>query len=131
MSKPSHGGYQNTGGAKRGRSLAENLSQTIREFPISGEGLFGTPGNNSGVRHITSQDPVSTSIRFFGLLTEGGDVLTHVPGKIVVKRTSDDAFITWRPVSSSDGTPAVDINVSKVVHGFVHSHKIHFEKGNQ
>lgn len=129
MSKPEHGGFQHTSGAERGRTLLDNLPQTTQEFPLTDDGLFGTPGNNSGVRHIASRDPIATSIRFYGLLTEGGDVLRKTE-KMTVKRLSDGAFITWRLVSSSDGSPAVDINMSRVVGGIVSTHKIHFIKEN-
>ena len=129
MSKAEHGGFQHTSGAERGRTLLDNLPQTTRDFPLTPDGLFGTPGYNNGVRHIASADPIATSIRFYGLLVEGGEVLRQ-SSTIVVKRMGDDAFVTWRLVSSSDGSPAVDINMSRVVGGVVRTHKIHFTKEN-
>ncbi len=127
MSKAEHGGFQHTSGAERGRTLLDNIPQTTQVFPLNPDGLFGTPGYNTGVRHIASTDPIATSLRFYGLLADGGTVLRQTE-KIMIKRMGDDAFITWRLVSSSDGSPAVDINMSRVVGGIVRTHKIHFTK---
>lgn len=129
MSKAEHGGFHHTSGAERGRTLLDNIPKTTQAFPLTPDGLFGTLGYNSGIRHIASVDPVATSTRFYGLLSEGGEVLRQSE-KIVVKRMGDDAFVTWRLVSSSDGSPAVDINMSRVVGGIVRTHKIHFTKEN-
>ena len=129
MSKAEHGGFLHTSGAERERTLLDNIPQTTQAFPLTPDGLFGTPGRNNGVRHIVSTDPIATSIRFYGLLSEGGTVLRQTE-KIVVRRMGDDAFVTWRLVSSSDGSPAVDINMSRVVGGIVRTHKIHFTKEN-
>ena len=130
MSKSEHGGFLHTSGARRGRTLLDNVLQTTREFPLTVDGLFGNAGNNSGVRHIESRDPIATSHKFYGLLTDGGETLRQTT-TMTIKKMSDGAIVTWRLVSSSDGSPAVDINMSRVVGGVVRTHKIHFIKERQ
>ena len=42
---------------------------------------------------------------------------------------ADGSIITWRSVSSSDGSPVVEINIKKSSHsGGLKEQKIHFEK---
>ena len=44
-----------------------------------------------------------------------------------ITQMSDGSVITWRKISSSDGTPVVEINISNSSHtGGIKQQKIHF-----
>ena len=123
------------GGADHYHSISENLPALKSKYHYE-NGYFGTKGDsssNSRVRHITSEDPVQTAKEFYDRVTYGG-IETPIYDKksnYIGKKTSleDGSVITWRNVSSSDGTPAVDINIEKSSNsGGIKQQKIHFEK---
>jgi hypothetical protein len=126
MSKFSHGGFPGTPGGNSGRTFTDNLPDLVKEFPLD-HGHFGKPSDktNSIARIIESPDPIATAERFFRLAAEGGTMRTDKPN-IKVAELKDGSFITFRVVSSSDGTPAVDLNLTPPT--YVKTRKIHFTK---
>ena len=123
------------GGTDHYHSIAENLPELKAQYPYK-DGYFGTKGDsssNSKVRHIESKDPVQTAREFYDKATHGGIETTIYDkrGNDIGQKTSlqDGSIITWRNVSSSDGTPAVDINIEKSSNsGGIKQQKIHFVK---
>ncbi len=133
MGKKIHGNFKYTVGSGD-HTIADNLSEVTKHFPLTAEGFFGTPGKNHGVRHIESSAPISTAYEFFNRLIEGYDTIEPITYKDGKRKgckvyMNDGSVITFRRKSTSDGTPAVDINIKTV--GRVRPHKIHFvKKGN-
>ena len=132
MGKGIHGGFRNTQGVGLHHSLNDNLPDVTRRFPLAPCGKFGERGRNNA-RVIKSSAPVGTAYEFFNRISAGYVKITAIPyrdggKKGCVATLKDGTKITIRKKSSSDGSPAVDINI--VSPGRVKPHKIHFVKEN-
>lgn len=96
------------------------------KFPLR-SGYFGSRGSSSTVRRIEADDPVTTALDFYRTAANGGIEIPLGNGRGVKSELSDGTKITMRLVSSSDGSPAVDINISKSDDpAGVKQQKIHF-----
>jgi hypothetical protein len=85
-------------------------------------GYFGVKGqsSSSSVRNMPGGN--TTAQDFFDNITNGYINEENIAGGGIVRTMPDGTNITYRPSSSSDGTPAVDIN-----HGSTYiPQKIHF-----
>lgn len=118
------------------RSIGENVEKTKKHFPFA-NGLFGEKGRsrNANIRNIASDDPSTTAKEFYDSIAYGGietvliDKKTGNP-KGMTTKMADGSIITWREVSTSDGSPAVDINIERSSDtNVVQQQKIHFVKG--
>jgi hypothetical protein len=111
-------------------SIVENLSSLVAEYDYN-NGYFGTKGEGRDfVRNIYSDDPVKTALSFYEKAAYGGIEREMDNGKGVYAKMSDGTIISYREVSSSDGSPAVEINIKKSdAHGGIKYQKIHFVKG--
>lgn len=126
------------GNADHYHSISENLPIMIEKYPYK-DGYFGEKGQsktNNRVRNIKSDDPSSTAREFYDGFTYGGiekPIYDSKTGKQNGWKTylADGSVITWRDVSHSDGSPAVDINIERSSNnGGVKQQKIHFVKGS-
>ena len=80
-------------------------------------------------RHIESKNPISTSTDFYNKLTHGAIEKNLPNGKGTVAKLADGTIVSYRKISSSDGTPAVDINIKRSKEsGGIKQQKIHFVK---
>ena len=118
------------------RSISENVTALKNDYPFLG-GYFGRKGEsstNSRVRNIESADPHATAKEFYNKAAYGGiesDIYNKKTGVVIGRKTklADGSIISWRDVSSSDGTPAVEINIEQSTsNGGVKQQKIHFVK---
>lgn len=118
------------GGTTHQHSMSHNINAIKSSYSIN-NGYFGEQGDSSkgSVRHIESDDPLATATDFYDQLAHGGIEKKMPNGKGHVTKMEDGTIITMRPVSSSDGSPAVDINIknSKNPSG-IKGQKIHFVK---
>lgn len=115
-------------------SVSENLPDLKKDYPLR-NGYFGSKADSKDdrVRHILSPDPVTTAKDFYDRISNGGiesdivDKNGNIKG--ATTKMADGTVVTWREVSSSDGTPAVDINIKKSTDsGGLKAQKIHFVK---
>lgn len=120
------------GGASHHHTISENISDVKSEYPYSG-GYFGKVGKsgNTHVRNIESDDPVADSKKFYDKIARGGvespikDKNGNVKGHL--SKMADGSIVSWREVSNSDGSPAVDINIERSSDsGGIKQQKIHF-----
>lgn len=127
-------GLSYKGGGFHYHSVSQNLPAMKKDYPIH-NGYFGTKGNSKddSVRHIKSSDPSATAKDFYSRISKGGverdivDKNGNIKGKTT--KMADGTVITWREISSSDGSPAVDINIKKSTDsGGLKIQKIHFVK---
>ena len=123
------GGFK--GGTDSWQSVGDNLSDLKDNYDYR-DGYFGDPSapKKPRIRHIEGDDPVSTARDFYDRATQGGIEEPLPNGKGVKTTMSDGTVITMREVSSSDGSPAVDINISRSsgTDG-IKGQKIHFVQG--
>ncbi len=101
-----HGYKGNTG---YHHSITENLPSLISEYDYH-NGYFGDKGKGRDfVRNIKSDDPVKTAQAFYDKAAHGGIEHQMENGKGVYAKMKDGSILSYREVSSSDGTPAVEI----------------------
>lgn len=112
-------------------SIMENLSSLKSEYKYH-NGYFGNPDRGRDfVRNIKSDDPVKTAQDFYDKAAHGGVEKQMNNGKGVYTKMKDGSILSYREVSSSDGSPAVEINIKQSSdHGDIKYQKIHFVKGS-
>ena len=112
-------------------SITENLPSLKSEYKYY-NGYFGDPGQGRDfVRNIKSDDPVKTAQEFYDKAAHGGIEKQLNNGKGVYTKMKDGSILSYREVSSSDGSPAVEINIKQSTdHGDIKYQKIHFVKGS-
>ena len=127
-------GLSYKGGANHYHSISENVPGLTKDYPLS-NGYFGTKGDSkdNSIRHIESSDPAATAKTFYDKASHGGieeDILDRKGNlKGATTKMADGTIITWREVSSSDGFPAIDINIKHSYDsGGLKGQKIHFVK---
>ena len=118
------------GGTVTYHSVGDNVSNTAKYYKYE-NGYFGDKAKKESIRHIYSNNIQSTAKDFYDKITYGGIEADIPNGNGMVTKLSDGTIVTWRNISSSDGSPAVDINIkySKNSDG-VKQQKIHFVKGD-
>lgn len=111
-------------------SITENLGSLTAKYDYS-NGYFGEQGKGrSFVRNISSDDPANTAKDFYDTAAHGGIEGAMYNGKGYVTKMKDGTILSYREVSSSDGSPAVEINIRQSDdNGDIKYQKIHFVKG--
>lgn len=125
---------QNSGGALLGgHRLEDNYVQLTNKFRITENGYFGQKsGDSSKVRQIITSDPLKEAFRFTQLASDVPVRCATITDKITgnVKgmkyQMRDGSHVVFRYYSTSDGSPAVSLNV--VGNQRIKSQKIHFIK---
>jgi hypothetical protein len=111
-------------------SIIENLSSLTSSYDYH-NGYFGKKGQGRDyVRNIFSNNPVKAAQVFYDKAAHGGIERTMANGKGHYTKMKDGSILSYREVSSSDGSPALEINIKKSTnHGDLKYQKIHFVKG--
>lgn len=111
-------------------SITENLPSLTSNYGYH-NGYFGVKGQGTNyVRNIASDNPVETARDFYDKASHGGIERPLDNGRGLYTKMKDGTILSFREVSASDGTPAVEINIKKSSdHGDVKYQKIHFVKG--
>lgn len=112
-------------------SITENLSSLKSDYKYQ-NGYFGDPGQGrSFVRNIKSSDPAKSAKDFYDKAAHGGIEKQMSNGKGAYTKMKDGSILSYRAVSTSDGSPAVEINIKQSNdHGEIKYQKIHFVKGS-
>ena len=120
-------GYK--GNADYHHSISENVG-TLKENYKFSNGYFGDPGQGrTFTRNVASDDPAAAAKDFFDKAAYGGIVSQMKNGKGETVKMKDGTIISYREVSKSDGTPAVEINISNSNDpAGIKKQKIHFVK---
>ncbi len=124
-------GHGFKGDAGHYHSITENLPALTSSYSYR-NGYFGVKGQGREfIRNITSNDPASTSQNFYDKAAYGGIERQMNNGKGVYTKMKDGSILSYRQISTSDGSPAVEINIrGSTDHGTVKYQKIHFVKGS-
>ena len=108
-------------------NIDENASKLVGKFAPNEYGNFGKPGKNT--RIIESDDPVSDSALFYEQIGKGGEISKLPRENGTSTRLDDGTIITYRVITSTTDSPAVQINVRKVEANVkINDQKIHFIK---
>lgn len=134
-----HGGFGKTKGTNletsnsndvltiKGTSPNNNIKSLINSYKYNKEnGKFGIKGKNSQI--IISNNPIKDSINFFNKISKSGIKKKLTNGKGQRVDFNDGTIITHRIVTSTKGSPAVDIRIIKRKKGEISAQKIHFIK---
>jgi len=124
------GGGSGNGPASRD-SLAGNFQKARDHFPTTLGGYFGTGRSGGKTRQIQSSDPMATAQKMFKTLSKGGKTaLLPKPGAMTAV-FKDGSRVNFRPTSTSDGSPVIEIAFPKPPRGIPASQKIHFVKDSE
>ena len=110
-------------------SLEDNIALTTIIYPLI-DGCFGQKGKSRGVREIHSRNYEAVAKNFFNAIARGGilDLCTIEGG--VVSRMKDGSVISYRRITSSVNSPAVEIRFRKLTSKYgIKNQKIHFVQG--
>ena len=116
------------GDTKYYRSIGQNLMIVSSTYEYD-NGRFGvnSPSTGNQTRNIASSDNLSTAKDFYDKIALGGIEKSYNNGKMKITKMADGTTITMREISSSDGTPVVEINIKGSTHtGGIKNQKIHF-----
>ena len=110
-----------------GKTFNDNLTSSfLKDYPVTKAGYFGKAGNSTSIREIQSADAYTTAQDFADRISEGSVSTKNITHGWVAT-LADGTRITYRVVTSSEGSPAVDINIEKGSYkGKVKTQKIHF-----
>lgn len=125
MGAQSGGGYATSPSSPE--QFGRNVDRLIREFPVDAQGKFGVKGKGKSQR-IYDAAPEAAARKFYETLGAGGD-FRPIPGKGYLRWFDDGTHVSYRPVSSSDGTPVIEITVYTQGSKLAPYQKIHFMKG--
>jgi len=106
-------------------SLEYNAHKMRGAYTLKANGYFGDATGHRRVRQIVSANALRSANDFFKQLTKGTTAKPLSNGKGYIARMPDGYTVTVRAVSSSDGSPAVDIHI-KCHEKTVKDQKIHF-----
>lgn len=110
------------------RSLFENIDSVIAYYPIF-DGYFGTKGKSRGVREIHSRDHEAAAKDFFNKIARGGVLDLRTISGGVVSRLKDGSIVSYRKITKSVNSPAVEIRFRHAETKFgIKDQKIHFVK---
>ena len=108
------------------RSLDQNIGTVIQSYPLT-NGYFGIKGSSRGIREIHSRNHEETAKDFFNKIAKGGILDLHTINGGVVSRLKDGTIVSYRKITSSTNSPAVEIRFRKLGTKFgINDQKIHF-----
>ncbi len=111
-------------------SLVDNINSTFKAYKYE-NGYFGIKGKSKqeSNRQINCSDHVAEAEAFYNKIAYGGIETTHDNDNRKQTKLKDGTIITFREITSTVGSPAVEINIKKSTNtGGVKKQKIHFEK---
>ena len=115
------------------RTLRENLSSVVNNYPLNDHGYFGHRGQSgkSWIRIIDCQDPVAEAIGFYQGISRGGIERPLANGHGIQAELSDGTVVLLRITTSSPGSPAVHIDIRRSNDPYgIRQQKIHFVRSS-
>ena len=108
------------------RTLEQNIKSVSESYPIT-NGYFGTKGSSRLIREIHARNHEQVAKDFFNKIAKGGILdLKTLPGGIV-SRLKDGSTISYRKITSSPNSPAVEIRFRSASSKYgINDQKIHF-----
>ena len=122
MGPHSGGGYSSSPSSFE--HLARNVDRLAQDYRLTPGGRFGEKGDNSRV--ITSENPNATAREFWKALSKGGRVRSLPNGKGEGAFFDDGSHVVFRPITSTENSPAISIRIMTKGRGIAANQKIHF-----
>ena len=106
-------------------SSADRNAEYVKEkYGLNENGYFAEKGKNCRV--YKSDDPIRDSIDFYQKFGRGGETKNLSNGKGTITTLDDGTIIVHRIITSTEGSPAVSINIKSPCS--IKTQKIHFIK---
>lgn len=120
------------GGITTYHTVSDNIPSTADKYEYS-NGYFGDKGQakvkNNYYRQVVCKDQYAEAKNFYDSIAHGGVEQQLPNGKGYITKLKDGTIITYRELTSTKGSPAIEINIKNTQNsGGVKSQKIHFEK---
>lgn len=118
------------GGTNTYHSISDNIGHTAENYHYE-DGYFGKKGKSTitSNREIDCDNPLNEANKFYNFIANGGIETTLENGKGLSTKLKDGTVITYREITSTLNSPAVEINIKKSTDtGGIKKQKIHFEK---
>ena len=109
-------------------SVADNLTQVAKRFPVSPAGYIGNGRRRGKVIQHYATNPAESAQNLFKLLSKGGKLIHSNDGRMITAKFSDGSRVVLRPFSGSDGSPAVEVYNPTPNAKLPPRQKIHFMK---
>lgn len=110
------------------KSVRENFARLGKKYPLSSEGYIGNGRQKDTVTQHHSKDPMASAKEVFAKLSKGGERVPLDNGKGTSSVFPDGSRVVFRPRSSSDGSPTVEVFSSSPGTSIPDRQKIHFMK---
>lgn len=108
------------------KNASDNLSRVSSIYKYH-NGYFGERGNKNFIRVISCTFPNKSASEFFSIISEGGAITKSSNGKAVIATMADGTVISYRTITKTLNSPAVEINIRYSSNsGSLKYQKIHF-----
>ena len=104
-------------------TIDKNAELVRDKYELNDEGYFGET-TKTKAQIFRTKTPIDDSYDFYNKLGQGGKIENLNNGHGTKTTLSDGTIITHRVVTSTEGSPAVDIHIYSP--SFVKTQKIHF-----
>ena len=118
------------GGSPTYRSLCDNVEEMKKDPRYHfQDGYFGPKHRNSRYSHdLFFDDPIAAAKAFYDKIAYGG-IENKTDDNRWITKMKDGTYVTFRIYTSSEGSPAVSINVNESSDNVgIKYHKVHFSK---
>lgn len=107
-----------------GSSIDGNYLKVQDKYPLRAGGNLGERTGKAGLNNWYSDNPMRDAMELFSDLSNGG--ITEYSGNNhgIITTFENKSNVMFRPYTSTEGSPAVDIRVSNP--GMIRGQKIHF-----
>jgi hypothetical protein len=105
-----------------GSSMDKNYLKVQDKYPIRTGGNLGHKTDHTGFNNFYSDNPMKDAMELYSNLSNGS--ATRIQDDVVLSKFKDGDIVSFRPYTSTSGSPAVDIKV--VSSSILRKQRIHF-----
>ena len=119
------------GGSPIRHSLKDNIEKVAEIYGLNENGFFAKIGKKGSdhIRQIDAKDEIIEARKFYEIIAYGGVETTFSNGKGLKTKLKDGTIISYREITSTQSSPAVEINVKRSHEKCgIKTQKIHFER---
>jgi hypothetical protein len=119
------------GNAPYYHTLKENIDNIKKYFILNSSGYFGEVGKVQveNIRQINALNQIESAKDFYNTISYGGIESSLPNNKGVKTQLKDGTIIVYREITSTEGSPAVEINIKNSNDNCsIQNQKIHFER---
>lgn len=105
-----------------GSSIDKNYLKVQEKYPLRTGGNLGHKTDHPGFNNYYSDNPMRDAMDLYSDLSYGST--TRIQDDVVLSKFGDGDIISFRPYTSTSGSPAVDIKI--VSSSILRNQRIHF-----